>query len=189
MRVRRNPRVGSRLRSRGCARDLVAGSGVRGLHGVRHPNKGVAEHGAAGSGDTSRSPRTIVDYRPQGQMRVFTGECDQRTISDSVSRARRALLPNVPWADVDTMKRHRQRLKASTPRRETLFRALAEYGTDFIHKDAYWLAGPAALARRAGRLRPARLPGHRTREGTVRRPWFRALSRAFPVPRQPYEPA
>ena len=74
-------------------------------------------------------------------MRVFTGECDQRTISDSVSRARRALLPNVPWADVDTMKRHRQRLKASTPRRETLFRALAEYGTDFIHKDAYWLAG------------------------------------------------
>ncbi len=74
-------------------------------------------------------------------MRVFTGERDQRTISDSVSRAHRALLPNVPWADVDAMKRHRQRLKAPTPRRETLFRALAEYGTDFIHKDAYWLAG------------------------------------------------
>lgn len=96
--------------------------------------------------------------------------------------AHRALLPNVPWADVDAVKR--QRLKAPTPMRGTSFRALAEYGIDFIHSDACWLAGPATLARRAGRLRPARLPGDRTREGTVRRPWFRALRRAFPVPRQ-----
>ena len=67
--------------------------------------------------------------------------------------AYRALLPDVPWVDVDARKDRRGRLAALTPMRVTLFRTLAEQGIDFIHSDAdaYWVRDPRPwLAERRG---------------------------------------